>query len=388
MTRSKPVVLIATEVSADANVIKRMLRDEFDDVDFVTSTDPDQSVQDFEKHRPAVLILAFNSLEKAERYYLGLYRLGKIAHALPHRTLILCSKDDLQQVYALCRKEQFDDYVLFWPMNQDGLRLPMVLHRALHHMQVLGSGVPTAAEFAAQARRIAELESLLDQSVARGGEHVEMVGRTLKQAQADVGLALDGFSSKLLHGARADASDARDDVQRDVERLKTDEIGRHFQSVAAATRPLAEWVGTIKTDLAPQLAAARILKTLADRTHPVVLVVDDDEFQQKLLARVLASVDLDPVMASSGMEALALARKCRPDLVLMDINLPDIDGIDVMRRLKSVAEFSDIPVIMITGKSDKNLVIESLKGGASDFVVKPFDRDILLAKIQQHLQEA
>lgn len=386
MMSRKPVVLIATEVSADASMLKKRLRDEFDGVEIVTSTNPEQSVQDFEQHRPTVLILAFNTLEKAERYYLGLYRLGEIAHVLPHRTLILCSKDDLQQVYALCRKEQFDDYILFWPMNHDGLRLPMALHHALRQMQTLAQDTPTASEFAAQARRIADLETLLEKSVARGGEHLAMVGHSLRQAEADVGLALDDFSNKVLYGEHQDTLEAREGVQREFNRLKTEQIGRHFQSVASATEPLTEWVGTIQTDLTPQLAAARTLTTLAERVRPVVLVVDDDEFQHKLLARVLAETNLDLVFAASGAEALAAVRKGRPDLILMDVNLPDINGIEVTRRLKAEEPFANIPVIMITGQSDKRLVIESLKGGASDFVVKPFDKDILLDKILQRLQ--
>ena len=72
-------IMVATEVVADADLVMKLLREEFDEV--VVSTDPGRAVQDFEKHQPEVLILAFNTLEKAERYYLGLYRLGTLVHA-------------------------------------------------------------------------------------------------------------------------------------------------------------------------------------------------------------------------------------------------------------------------------------------------------------------
>jgi len=72
-------------------------------------------------------------------------------------------------------------------------------------------------------------------------------------------------------------------------------------------------------------------------------------------------------------------------IILMDFNLPDIDGIETTRRLKAVASSADIPVIMITGQSGKELVVDSLKAGASDFLVKPFDKSTLQTKMQKLL---
>ena len=380
-------ILVATEVVADADLVRKLLSEEFDSI--AVSTHPERAVQDFEKHRPAVLVLAFDTLEKAERYYLGLYRLSSQVHALPHRTVILCGKADLPQVYALCRKEHFDDYVLFWPMNQDALRLPMAVHHALRQTAAVESG-PTVGEFAAQARRIAELEALLERSLAQGGARLEVADQSLKQAQKDIGAALDDFTRHLSAGGRLDLLEVRDHAgfQQEIDRLKTEEIDRHLQSVGAAVQPVRQWMGSIKGDLASQLVAAQALQALAERVRPVVLVVDDDEFQHKLLARLLADANLELVFATSSTEALALLQRYRPDLILMDINLPDIDGVETTRRIKSSGQFAAIPVVMITGQSEKSVVVESLKSGASGFVVKPFDKGVLLAKVRTFLSGA
>lgn len=285
-------ILVATEMISDADMIRKLLRDEFENV--ATSTNPEQAVEDFEKHRPEVLILAFNNLEKAERYYLGLYRLSSLVHALPHRTLILCNKDNLRRVYELCKKEYFDDYILFWPMPHDATRLLMAVHRALR--QMASAATPGGSEIAAQARRLAD-----------------------------------------------------------------------------------------KNELAPQPEPARALQSLAEHFRPVVLVVEDDEFQHKILEQMLAEMNVDLIFATTGTKALATLRKHRPDLILMDVDLPDIDGVETTRRLKSVEQFANIPVVMITGHSEKAVVVESLKAGASDFVVKPFEKDVLLAKVRSFL---
>lgn len=383
---ASPRILVATEVVGDADLVRKLLREEFDNI--VPSTDPERAVDDFEKHRPAVLILAFNTLEKAERYYLGLYRLSNLVHALPHATLILCNRDDLARVYALCKKEYFDDYILFWPMTHDTPRLAMAVHHALREMARARGGVPNFDEITSQARRIAELESVLEQYAARGGQHIDITSRSLQQAGRDIGAALDGLSHQLSEGDLRGLVEVKDRIafQREFDRLKAEEIDGRLTAIAATVEPMRDWVGALKADLAPQLDSARSLQALTERVRPVLLVVDDDEFQHKLLQQLLATEALEMAFASSGTEALATLRKRQPDLVLMDVDLPDIDGVEATRRLKSVEQFARIPVIMVTGKSEKNVVLDSLRAGASDFVVKPFDRDILLAKVRSFLK--
>lgn len=378
-------ILIATEIVDDANMVMKLLRGEFSQI--AASTDPDRSVEEFEDYQPNILLLAFNTLEKCERYYLGLYRRSTVIHSLVHRTLILCNKDDLLRVYALCKKEYFDDYILFWPITLDAPRLRMSVHHALRQMDNAAAGVPSVREFAAQARRIAGLEALLEHNVARGGERIKAAGRSLERAGKDIGSALDEFSNNLSEGMRSDLVEVRDRVglKREFDRLKAEKCGQHLQSVSTAMEAVVEWAGGLKEDLGPELQSVRALGEMAERVRPFVLVVDDDEFQQKLVAHLLAEANLEVGFAGSGTEALAFLRKRRPDVVLVDFNLPDIDGVEVTRRFKSRADFASIPVIMITGQSSKAIVVESRKAGAEDFVVKPFDQQILIGTLRRFL---
>ena len=130
------------------------------------------------------------------------------------------------------------------------------------------------------------------------------------------------------------------------------------------------------------------LNTLAERVRPTVLVVDDDEFQSKIVAHILEAENYNLLFAVNGFEALGLLRRTRPDLILMDVMMPDMDGVEATRRLKAVPQFTGIPVIMLTGKSEKNVVTESLKAGATGFLVKPIDRDTLITKVKQALNGA
>ena len=80
-----------------------------------------------------------------------------------------------------------------------------------------------------------------------------------------------------------------------------------------------------------------------------------------------------------------LLRKQRPDLILMDMNMPEIDGLEVTRRIKASELLAAIPIIMVTGNNTKIDVMNCLKAGASDYIVKPINREILLDKISKLL---
>lgn len=378
-------ILIATDSATDAALVKNLLHPEFDHI-FV-STDPDKLPGDFVRHRPSVLVLAFDTLEKSERYYLGLYRLCEVINQYPHRTVILCNKDEVKRAYELCKKDFFDDYTLFWPMTYDMSRLAMTIHHSLRELDALKTDGPSAAEFAAQARQLAELEKILAQQVAQGGSHIEVASRAMEQAEQKIGTALDGFSKRLVSGSLPGSVTVKnaDDLKNEISRFKREEIQQHFRAAAESAQPLKQWAHEFKQECEPLVESARALNAMVERIRPVVLVVDDDEFQRKIIGKLLEAENYQLIFSSDGFEALNVLRKTRPDLILMDVMMPNMDGLETTRRLKAIPQFSRTPVIIITGKSEGDVVIDSLKAGAVDFVVKPFDRNTLIAKIARAL---
>lgn len=110
-----------------------------------------------------------------------------------------------------------------------------------------------------------------------------------------------------------------------------------------------------------------------------ILVVDDDALMRRSLAFNLEQAGYRLSSAANAEDALALARRDRPDLVLLDIGLPGMDGLDAVRHLKS--QF-DIPVIFLTARRRELDEVVGLEVGADDYVTKPFDLDVLLAHIK------
>lgn len=379
-----PGLLVLTDVRSDAEMVAKLLSTEFDRVH--VSTHADHFAADFERLRPKVLVLAFKSLGESERCHLGLYRRSAQIHTLAHRTVLLCAKADVRRAYELCRRDLFDDYAQFWPLAHDASRLPMAVHLALEALAHRDAAVPVA-RLAAQARRIAELESQLDAQLADGAARVQHASRTLHDARSEVGAALDRFTRRMIDGDLGDALVVHDatEVRREMGRLNDEALDGALGRAILAEAPVRDWLGTVRGGLAPQLEAARAMAEMAGRLRPAVLAVDDDAFVRALLGEVLGDGRYDVVMAQTGTEALASLRRRRPDLILMDVRLPDMNGVEMTRRLKAAPEHADIPIVMITGQSERQVIVDSLAAGAADFVVKPFERETLLRKIARLL---
>ena len=388
LTLTDPTILIATDSVTDAALVEKLLNPEFDHV--FMSSDPDKLPGDFVRHRPSVLVLAFNTLEKSERYYLGLYRLCETVHQYPHRTVILCNKDEVKRAYELCKKDYFDDYILFWPMTYDMSRLAMTIHHALHELAVLNADGTSAAEFAAQIRRLAELEKILTEQMTQSDQHIEVASRAIEQAGQKIDMAMDGFSHRLISGAFPDLVEVKnaDGLEQEISRFKRDEIQQNISAAAESTEPLKQWVQEFWLECEPLLESARALNAMVGRIRPTVLVVDDNEPQRKIIGKLLKAENYHLIFANDGLEALNVLRKTQPDLILMDMMMPNMNGLETTRRLKANPRFYKTPVIMITGKSEGKIVAYSLKAGAVDFVVKPFDHATLMGKIDHALNTA
>jgi two-component system, cell cycle response regulator len=113
-----------------------------------------------------------------------------------------------------------------------------------------------------------------------------------------------------------------------------------------------------------------------------VLIVDDQKFGREALQVALESEGYHLVPASSGPEALELAAGIRPDVVLLDVMMPDMDGFEVCRRMRQDPLLSEVPVILVTALDDRQSRIEGIEAGADDFVSKPFDRVELRARVR------
>jgi CheY-like chemotaxis protein len=284
------------------------------------ATNPATAVQAFDDFRPEVVVVAFDTLAKAQAYSLRLYRLSQAVHAYHHRNVLLCTESEAPEAYQLCREGAFDDYVTHGA-PRDGLRVSMSVLQAARQLKAAPQQGPSNVELISHVKRLSAMQVTLDQ-------HEESI-----EGKAGAG-------------------------------------------------------PTLKSKLAPHFSGLQSLREKVRSIQTLVMLVDDDEFARKLTMRALDGSPYDLTCAQDGTAALALLRRTRPDLILMDVSLPDIDGVTLTQKLKGAPHLADIPVLMLTGDARRQTLDSSMTAGAAGFVVKPFTARGLIEKLDRFLSTA
>ena len=122
-----------------------------------------------------------------------------------------------------------------------------------------------------------------------------------------------------------------------------------------------------------------------DASMKSILIVDDDELLVTFMVHKLRGRGFEVVSAADGAQGLRLANERKPNLIVLDAMMPELDGFEVLRRLKEAPETSEIPVLMLTARKQERDVVTGLSLGASDYLVKPFMPEELLMRIQKLL---
>jgi signal transduction histidine kinase/HPt (histidine-containing phosphotransfer) domain-containing protein len=130
-----------------------------------------------------------------------------------------------------------------------------------------------------------------------------------------------------------------------------------------------------------------VINVLSMQEHlpHTVLVVDDNPVNPRLLTSILHGADYEVLTAGNAEEALQLIENHIPDIILLDVMMPGMDGFSLCRKLKGDKKYADIPLIFITSLSQQEDIVEGFNAGGNDYIVKPFNRQELLARVRNHL---
>lgn len=121
---------------------------------------------------------------------------------------------------------------------------------------------------------------------------------------------------------------------------------------------------------------------------PTILVVDDEDYIQRILSFALTAEGFEVETASDGEEALEMIRECQPDVVVLDLMLPVMDGLQVLRAIRENRDTSHTPVVVLSAKGRDMDRQAALQSGANDYVTKPFNPARLIEKVQELLATA
>ena len=136
----------------------------------------------------------------------------------------------------------------------------------------------------------------------------------------------------------------------------------------------------------PALGESRRVSALVMHSPPRILVVDDNETNRDILIARLGTHGYDLLQAADGEEAIEVAHSAQPDLILLDVMMPKLDGIEATRRLKADESLPFVPIILVTAKADSKDVETGLEAGADEYLTKPVDQISLVARVKSMLR--
>ena len=176
------------------------------------------------------------------------------------------------------------------------------------------------------------------------------------------------------------------DIQ--MQRLELESRRQRVQAVSRLVEQLLTDQKAKKVELEKMIRAAFKKLTLPVRfekiptqDHLTVLVIDDDEFQCMLLKKILEEAGFHVALAYSGEEGISYLEKTKTNFILLDVMMPGLSGIDTLRQLKNDPNLADIPVIMVSGRHEKEVVLDCIMLGAVNYIVKPVNKEVLLSHL-------
>jgi len=376
-------ILIVSDSSDELSDIQHLLA-----VDFGTCLKTDrepEGLQLFHAHHPSVLILAFREIEKAEHFYLSLYRRSDQIHEIPHQTLLLCKNRESSKAYQLCKSGTFDDFVADRPLY-DPYRLRLSVAQAINRCDQAQNSDLLNRKFEKISVGLLKFDQIINMKLASGGGQHQETTRTFQRFTQNLTADLKELEKNLIGMVSGKATQivSKDGLGQKFDQFHKNSLLGASQHVIDQLNKTEEWLEEISSSHKDYVETAQQESEVHQEMK--VMLVDDDEFYRDTITTMLQQAGMQVIALKDGKTALTTLQHSQPNLILLDYQMPDMDGIETLKRIKSNPGTKSIPVIMLTGFSEREIVDQSLRAGAADFIVKPGDRITILSKIDETLK--
>lgn len=294
----------------------------------------------------------------------------------PSEAVLICDKHERASAFAMCRNNLFYSYETMRPIYDLG-KVQLMLKRVSQHAMTRADLYYAEMESRSMTNEITksntELDSLLLRMAEERHRSGSMFSGLLEEDPVDSRRQqwmnmLEDMVNKLPEGERFDFDHllSRRSIAPKVSQLQS----HHEQTLASFEHSIER--------AKPKLNANKI-------RLPVVIVADDQPVMQKIIRSILEPRGYQVELAANGVEVLLKSQSTQPDLILLDIDMPVMNGFETLTLLKSTPALATIPVIMLTSFSDKEVFSQSIKSGAVDYIVKPTNAEILMRKITPYI---
>ncbi len=374
-------ILIVSDNESELEEIRLHLNNGYTQVHGVLKED--DAIRIFDAKKPALLLLAFNSLHKAETFYLKLFHACEHIYDIPHQVIVFVTRSELERAYELCLREILHSFVIVRPLlSEHFLRLAVT-----HALEKREAKITIKHGYKLMQRLAAHVESMREEfdqlvrenKVFREQQHSEQRGLV-----ASINSRLGIFRDSLMGPDMQEVVTVHDfeALHREFERVReggiVEQLERHHAKIDKA---MDGWTGNLEKHLTLLERTSVDVKKVKETQLLQILVIDDDDIQRSMLTSVLEESGYKVFQAANGNEGMGMLLSKGPDLVLLDYEMPGLDGVSLLRKMRMSPQLKDLPVIMLTGHREKDVVKRCLDNGANGYLVKP----VRVERLHEHL---
>lgn len=356
-----------------------------DKFNFHVATSEGDAISLYEKISPRIILFYHGSVEESEKLYFQILRSSTIVDNESHQAVVLCDHGMVNDAYERCKMNVFFDYVVINP-GHDRIRINLVIDRILASLKQEKNHLGKR-ELAKAGRVVAryrnELGNVLDKSGIVTDGTTQSFTELTRKMQDDVKQLTDRIKQ------RSQGESSRESmmkvVDEELEQYKNETVATDLDSTQKQIDNIvSRWskeLGKVQDKYTP---AVDKLDELSVASKKLILVVEDNEMYGDIVANIIDSTgEYEAKLERSLHQGLAGMVCDRPDLVFLDYELPDGNADDFLYKVSQLKELKDIPVIMLTSHSTKDIVNTVLTQGAVDFVVKPANKELIVNKIKK-----
>ena len=376
-------ILIVSDTIGELNDVQNLLAEDVGSC--LKVTNEEEGLQLFHDHHPSVLVLAFSEIESAEHFYLSLYKYDKQVNEVPHQTLLLCKSSEQRKAYRLCKSGTFDDYIADRPLY-DPFRLRLSISQALKRrdQELYLYQLSTRVEKITDGLQL--FDEFIGSRVTLGdGHHKETIREFLNFIQK-LGTDLESLEQGMTTNVAGKTGEKVDmeAVSRQFQQFRDDSLQSGILRVVEQMNKSDGWLKELNSGYKGYVETVQ--KESLEIQNNQLMLVDDDDFYRDTLATMLQESGMHVVGVGDGKTALARLHYNKPKLILLDYKMPEMNGIETLKQIKLNPDTKSIPVIMLTGVSERELVAQCMRSGATDFIVKPGDRNTIISKINKAIK--
>jgi CheY-like chemotaxis protein len=292
---------------------------------------------------------------------------------------LLCKSEESYKAYQLCTSGTFDDFVADRPLYEP-YRLRLSVAQALKRR----SQEQYSNSLNNQLEKITSELHKFDQFISRGLDaggvmHQEVI-RGFHHFTQKLATDLEHLEECLVENAFKSGFQDKDNVSLRVQfdQFRGNSLEKESSHVVEQLDITGNWLNELNDGYKEY---AETFPKENKLLH--IMLVDDDEFYRNTLIAMFEEEGIDVVGLADGNAAIIKLKHTKPDLILLDYRMPELDGIQALMQIKSNPETKSIPIIMLTGIHERSIVDKSIQAGAADYIVKPSDKKTIITKIYQ-----